>query len=86
MNREGPIQRVNIILAKLHKYITENTGNLSDDSSDEIETLYEELEELVDWCDDLDLACGQKLIHVYINHNQLDIFNLFFFNILALDK
>lgn len=86
MNREGPIQRVNIILAKLHKYITENTGNLSDDSSDEIETLYEELEELVDWCDDLDLACGQKLIHLYINHNQLDIFNLFFFNILALDK
>jgi len=86
VNREGPIQRVNIILAKLHKYITENTGNLSDDSSDEIETLYEELEELVDWCDDLDLACGQKLIHVYINHNQLDIFNLFFFNILALDK
>jgi len=74
VNREGPIQRVNIILAKLHKYITENTGNLSDDSSDEIETLYEELEELVDWCDDLDLACGQKLIHVYINHNQLDIF------------
>ena len=55
MSVANPCDRMKVIIS--HLSAADNGG--------ERESLYEELEELTEWCEDIDIACGMNCFSVF---------------------